>query len=333
MEFAGKIINHNQVGGIESFIIDNGIGRGSRAAWVNTGSGLRFKVAIDRGLDIVDAFYGNHSLAFLTHQGLGAARPDSDRDIEWLTNFPGGLVTTCGLSHVGGPEGGRGVHGKYSNLAAELESIIQPDIYDARPVMSITGMVRESSLFGPNLELKRTISCELGRPVIKISDKVVNRGNTAVPLMLLYHCNFGWPLVDEGTRIVYDCQATSRGKEQDDAIFNGGGDYKICRAPIEEHDGFGEACGFVEPKGDAAGNCSAGVFNDRLGLGVTLKFNKNQLPCLTNWQHWGKGEYVTGIEPGTNFPIGQNAAKTQGKLTILEPGHSRDFALEIVVEG
>jgi len=333
MEFAGKIVNHNQVGGIESYVIDNGIGRGCRAAWVNTGSGLRFKVSIDRGLDIVDAFYNNYSLAFLTHQGLGVPRPDSDKDIEWLTNFPGGLVTTCGLSHFGGPESSRGLHGRYSNLAAELESIIQPDIADAAPVMSITGKVRESSLFGPNLELKRTISCVLGKPVIKITDKVSNRGNTAVPLMLLYHCNFGWPLVDKGTRLVYNGKVKSRGSEQDNAIFNDGNDYKLCQGPLEAHDGFGEACGFIDPKADTKGNCTAGLYNEKLGLGVTLKFSKKQLPCLTNWQHWGQGEYVTGIEPGTNYPIGQNAAKAQGKLTILEPGQSRDFGLEIEVKG
>ena len=46
------INNHHQIGGIETSILDNGVGRGNRDAWINTGSGLRFKVNFDRGMDI-----------------------------------------------------------------------------------------------------------------------------------------------------------------------------------------------------------------------------------------------------------------------------------------
>ena len=58
-----KVINVTQVGGIETSVLDNGLGKGTRIAWVNTGSGLRYKVVIDRGLDIAEAFYNQHSLA------------------------------------------------------------------------------------------------------------------------------------------------------------------------------------------------------------------------------------------------------------------------------
>ena len=69
----------------------------------------------------------------------------------------------------------------------------------------------------------------------------------------------------------------------------------------------------------------------KLGLSVMLKFKKGQLPCLTNWQHWGRWEYVCGVEPGTHFPIGQSAAKEQGSLITLQPLESRTFELEIAV--
>jgi len=101
-----KVINPHQVGGIETYICDNGAAKGSRVAWVNTGSGLRFKVAIDRGMDIVDAFYNDCSLSWLSHNGQSAPRPDITEGVVWLNNFSGGLLTTCGLSHVGGPEAG-----------------------------------------------------------------------------------------------------------------------------------------------------------------------------------------------------------------------------------
>ena len=47
-DFAGKISNPAQLGGIETAVLDNGAGRGVRVAWVNTGSPLRFKVVLDR---------------------------------------------------------------------------------------------------------------------------------------------------------------------------------------------------------------------------------------------------------------------------------------------
>src|SRR3546814_13453873 len=101
--------------------------------------------------------------------------------------------------------------------------------------LSITGVMRETRPFGPCLELRRTISGTLGRAVIRVHDRVTNRGNTSVPHMLLYHCNFGWPLVDEGTDIVWkgDWQA----REQGDAnrIFREGNQFRKCPPPLTEH--------------------------------------------------------------------------------------------------
>ena len=77
--------------------------------------------------------------------------------------------------------------------------------------------------------------------------------------------------------------------------------------------------------------CHAGLHNSRLGLAVAMKYKKEQLPWLSNWQHWGPGEYVNGLEPGTNPPIGQGGAREQGTLIHLDPGESRTYDLEIKV--
>ncbi len=77
--------------------------------------------------------------------------------------------------------------------------------------------------------------------------------------------------------------------------------------------------------------CSCGLYNEAIGLAVALRFNKDQLPWLTNWQHWGKGEYVTGLEPGTNPPVGQTKARKEKQLIFLEPGETRVYDLEIEV--
>jgi hypothetical protein len=331
----GKVVNHAQIGGIETSVLDDGLGRGTRIAWVNTGSGLRYKVVIDRGLDIADAFYNQHSLAWHSHAGVTAPRPDANKGLEWLWTFAGGLVTTCGLTHVGGPEtdafGERGLHGRLSNLPAQVECIVQPNLNTGNPEMSITALVKESRVFGPNLELRRTISGTLGEPTIRIHDVVTNVGNSRTPHMLLYHCNCGWPLVDKGTKIVWKGRCVSRGLDMDNAIFNEAHDFRICQGPLERHRGTGEACGFIDAAPDQDGMCTIGLCNEKLGLALAMRYKKRQLPSLANWQHWGPGEYVTGLEPGTNPPIGQSKAREQKKLLHLDPGQSRTYDLEIRV--
>jgi len=330
-----KISHHAQVGGIETSVLDNGVGRGSRIAWFNTGSGLRFKVLIDRGLDIAEAFYNEHSLAWLSNRGFMPAQPLADRGLDWLTTWGGGLLTTCGLTHVGGPEsdesGERGLHGPFSNIPAEIESIIQPNLLTGNRMMSITASIRQARVFGPDMVLHRTISAELGSPVIHIRDVVTNAGNSPAPHMFLYHFNFGWPLVNEGTKIFWKGNWSPRHEDGKNRIFNQYTDFKTCPPPMDAHKGSGEDVGVIDIEADELGLCSCGLYNERLELAVQLQFAKHQLPWLTNWQHWGKYEYVTGLEPGTHPPIGQQAARKDNRLIMLEPGETRQYDVQLNV--
>lgn len=104
--------NALQLGGIRTGSLDNGV----RVAWVDTGSGLRFLVALDRGGDIVDAKFNQFNLAYHTPNGIKPPNPACDREFEWLRGWPGGLVTTCGPETIGGPReqigGTSGLHGR-----------------------------------------------------------------------------------------------------------------------------------------------------------------------------------------------------------------------------
>jgi galactose mutarotase-like enzyme len=330
-----KVGNISQLGGIETSVIDNGPAKGVRVAWFNTGNGFRYKVAIDRAMDIVEACYNQNNLVWISQGGLTAPNPAVNQAVDWLYSFFGGLLTTCGLSHVGGPEedefGQRGIHGRISNIPATVESIIQPNPAAGKLEMSITGTMKESKVFGPSLQLKRSISSTLGRATIKIHDEVTNIGNMSAPHMILYHCNFGFPLVDEDVDILYKGDCKSSGGDQDNAIFNEKHDYKKCQRPLDIHRGVGGACGFIDVEPDNNGLCTVGLANNKLGIALVMKYKKQQLPCLTNWQHWGTGEYVCALEPGTNFPIGQNNARKQNKLIMLEPGEKRRYDMEFIV--
>jgi hypothetical protein len=329
-----KIGHHSQLGGIETSVLDNGLGKGTRIAWFNTGSGFRFKVVLDRGMDIADAFHGAHSLAWISHSGIVAPQPFSNQGIDWLRTFSGGLLTTCGLSHMGPPEadqyGSRGLHGNFSNTAAEIISIIQPDPISGNMEMSITGLINETTVFGPSLQLKRTISAKLGESKLWVRDELANRGNTAAPHMLLYHINCGYPLIDEGTEIIWNGSWEEMGNKPD-GIFKKGKSFKKCPEPLDAHAGFGEDVAFIKPDTTNGHEVTCGFVNPKLKLGLQVDFDAKQLPWLINWQHWGKGEYVTAIEPATNPPIGQAKARAEGTLIQLAPGESRQYDLCINV--
>ena len=332
-DWAEKISNPLQVGGIETAVLDNGAGRGTRIAWVNTGAGLRYKVVIDRGLDIADAQYNADSLAWISHLGVIAPAARPYRGIEWLQGFGGGLLTTCGLDHVGGPEsdatGERGLHSQYSGIPATIESIIQPDPAAGLLDMQITGVIKQSQPLGAQLTLRRTIAGRLGEAVIRIDDEVINTGNIPAPHMLLYHMNLGWPLVDEGVDICWQGAWTSREGDDKARIFREGLPFKKGKPPLQDHVGSGEEAAFVDIAADSDGLCHCGIHNRRLGMALVIEFKKSELPWMTNWQHWGPGEYVVGIEPGTHPPIGQSRARQNGSLIMLQPNERRHYGITV----
>ncbi len=335
LPWTDKISNISQLGGIETSLLENGLGKGTHIAWVNTGSGLRFKVVLDRSMDIAEAFFNQHSLAWISHLGVTPANVYVDSGANWLNGFTGGLLTTCGLTHVGGPEsdeyGARMLHDRISFIPATIEAIHQPDLMRGDLTMSITGRMLQSTVLGHHLELKRTISSKLGASEIHINDEVTNLGNVPSPHMFLYHFNFGWPLIDEGSKIGWSGTWRSRGEEGDNFIFHSANDFKTCRAPMPEHNAVGESCAFIDVAADASGICECFVSNPSIPLKVKLIFKKEQLPWLTNWQHWGRNEYVTALEPGTHPPVGQSAARKNQTLLFIQPGETRFYYIVITV--
>ena len=68
--------------------------------------------------------------------------------------------------------------------------------------MWVRGRMRETVVFGENLSLTRRISTSLGSSKLLIRDVVVNEGFQKTPHMMLYHCNFGFPLLAEGSELI-----------------------------------------------------------------------------------------------------------------------------------
>ena len=53
--------------------------------------------------------------------------------------------------------------------------------------------------------------------------------------------------------------------------------------------------------------------------GVVLRFRNDQLPAFTLWKNTGglRDGYVTGLEPGTNYPNARPFEKAQNRVVTL----------------
>ncbi len=324
------VINAAQLGGIETSTLDNGPGNGVRIAWVNTGAGLRYKVVIDRGLDIADAEFLGQSLTWHSLTGTTVPSQAYNRRMHWLRGFYGGLLVSCGPLNTGGPfeEDGEeyGLHGTHSNSRATVEFITNPDLARGKYEMNITGIVRTARVFGPNVELRRTLSSTLGEPAIRVYDQFINRGNESVPFCWLLHINFGYPLLEpDASTYCYKGAITPRPDSVD--WFTKRDDYKAAPPPQESHRGTGEAFTYIDPDGDADGRVVAGVVNRKREIGLRIEYNKNAYPRLGNWQHWGPGgSYMGALEPMTAGVQGRPTDQANGWLQYLEPGETRELS-------
>ncbi len=315
----------SQLAGVRLVELADGRVRGMRAAEIDTGSGLRFLVLLDRALDVGAADHAGRPLAWV-HPALATPALAEPSGIGWLRTFGGGLVTTCGLTHFGppDPEGeGHGLHGRASHLPAERVRVFQEWRGDEY-VLALEGETRQARLFGENLRLERRISTRLGADSLSIEDRLTNEGFRSSPVAVLYHCNFGYPVVSPRSELLICDRAVT---PRDDAARPGLADHRRFGPPER---GYAEQVFFHEPKAAADGLAAAAIVNRALGFGAFVRWRVAELPALAQWKMLGEGEYVCGLEPSTNqMRPTRQALRDEGLLRELAPGASLDLRLEI----
>ena len=81
----------------------------------------------------------------------------------------------------------------------------------------------------------------------------------------------------------------------------------------------------------ADGSVTVALVNDRLAFGLQWRMPAEEMPLVTQWQHFAAAGYVTGVEPGNCSPLGRAWNRKHGSLEYLQPGAAREFHLEITV--
>ncbi|NMC19254.1 MAG: aldose 1-epimerase family protein [Thermogutta sp.] len=245
----------------------------------------------------------------------------------WLDGFDE-LLVRCGLQSNGGPEFKEDgtlrypLHGRIANLPAEH---VQIAVDAESGEVGVIGRVRETRLFFTKLLLTTKISLVPGRPEFTVTDTVTNLAGVPGEMELLYHINFGVPLLEPQSRVVLPIRRMA----PRDAV---------AAAEIDRWDMYGpgipgkpETVYFFELSSHPSGGSSALLHNAAGTQGVGVAFNVRELPCFTLWKNEQPecDGYVTGLEPAVNFPNIPSFEKARGRVVTLEPGQSRSFSVTV----
>lgn len=238
----------------------------------------------------------------------------------WLNGF-NELLVRCGLGFNGPPGNDDGtdvtLHGRIGNLPAHRVFLT---IDTTGPgSLTLTGVVDETTMFGPCYRLTSTIRMEAGSDRVDFRDEVENIGGTTALLSLLYHINIGQPFLDAGAKNIVACREMA---PRDPRAAEGIATHDLYEGPTP---GFAEqAYYYREPATNSDGWSTALLHNAQQTAGFAVHYNARQLPYFVVWkntQSLAEG-YVTGLEPAVNFPNFRGFERQQNRLPTLAPGET-----------
>lgn len=323
-----KTGNLAQLMGVQKYRVQGGMADNTSVIRVRNGLGLDFTITPDRGLDIFEVYFKGIPLAWISKNGLVGNQHFDPTGLGWLRSFPGGMLNTCGLRNVGPPveDAGEafGLHGRMSNTPAERVNVAEA-WQDDKYQITVSGQVREASTFAENLLLERSIEVNNQDNEIVISDTITNQAYRPEQVMLLYHLNWGFPLLSLETQLELDTIGTKmRDPHQNNEIDQ----WHRFSEPIP---GYQEVVYFHDLKPDDQGRVGYTLKNEALGIQVAVSWQKEQLPYLTQWKMMGESEYVVGLEPGNCYPMGRIEERKNNRSVLLQPGQQINTQLNIEI--
>ncbi|MCA9196434.1 MAG: aldose 1-epimerase family protein [Planctomycetales bacterium] len=329
--------------------------------WKNLGSAgasmefRRLQGGLSDGVDVLEIDNGAFRFAVLPTRGMGIWKAWSEgMELGWQSPVPGPvhpkyvpltepsglgwldgfdeLLCRCGLVNNGAPEFGENgqlvypLHGQIANRPAR-----KLDVHIDGNEISVVGVVEEIRFHFAKLRLTTTVKTRFGESGIRIHDEIENLSASDAEVQMLYHINFGAPFLNAGSELRLPYKKLV---PRNDWSAEGIGHWSTYTEPTA---GMAERVYFFEPLGDVTGNSLAMLKNAKGDRGAVVRFNTKQLPCFSQWKNETSlaDGYVTGLEPGTNFPNPRSFEGQHGRFAKLGPASmvAMDLAIETVDQG
>lgn len=314
-ELLKRVGNIDQLAGIREVQLLRGRGEGTALAEFYNAAGLRFSVVPDRCSDIFDLSYRGVNISFQSKNGLVSPLDFSSVNGDFSNQWPGGMLVTCGLDNVGEHCGNNPTHGRISHIPAQ--SFGTKTYWDGdRYILRSESETHQASLYGSHLSLRRCIETEANSKVLTICDTITNSEDAEAPYLLLYHCNFGYPLLQATSRVKVSairrrCLSAKEGNpfEMSEPVMGADEELYLYKA--------------------SPAVTTAVLYNEFLELGAYLRFHCENLPNMLQWKLMKTHDYVLAFEP-CNFS-GENREKAMesGSIPVLAPYCSVENRLEL----
>lgn len=192
--------NPLQIKGVEQYVLQNGKGNGMHFLNIRNGLGLEIWISLDRAGDVSRVNFMGDNIGYFAPCGYVAPQYYDNRGTGFLKSFTAGFFTTCGLSAVGSPCIDDGeelpLHGTISHIPSEICAIEETE-----KELIIKLRIRDTVLFGRKLVMNRVYTISYTENVFTVNDTVTNEADTQSPYMIMYHCNMGYPLLNENSLV------------------------------------------------------------------------------------------------------------------------------------
>ncbi len=306
--------NPLQVRGAEQYVLQNGKGDGMHFLYVRNGLGLETWISLDRAGDVSRVSFKGDNMGYFAPCGYVAPQYYDGVGAGFLKSFTAGFFTTCGLTAVGSPCNDDGeelpLHGTISHIPSELCAIEETE-----KGLIVRLKIRDAALFGRKLVMSRVYNISYTENSFTVSDTIKNEADSESPYMLLYHCNMGYPLLSENSIVkIPNDNILARNEHAKEFIDS-------ALQMEKPQAGYEECCYYYDVK-EKDGTAKVGIFNNDIGKGLVMDYDKTNLPCFTEWKMMGKTDYVLGLEPGNCTPEGRDVLRKNGTLKFLEPDES-----------
>jgi hypothetical protein len=293
---------------------------------------MTFSVIPTRGMSLLRAKSGDVTLgwdspvdesvnpAFINLYGRGG--------LGWLDGF-NELLVRCGFEWAGHPGMDNGklltLHGRAGNTPASKVVVVVDD--EAPHRIRVRGRVDDKVFKFVDYEAWTEVSTEPGSDSLRISDTLTNRADYEREFQIIYHGNFGPPLLEEGSEFVAPVkQVTPFNADAAKDLAT----WTTYRGPTKN---FGEQVYNVVPYAMADGTTTVMLHNRAGDKAIALSYDTRALPYFSLWKNTDtlKEGYVTGLEPGTGFAYPRAIERKFGRVPKLAAGASRSFALEYTI--
>jgi len=311
-------------------VLRGGLSDGVDVIRIDNGA-LTFDVLPTRGMGLWKAWLGGDEFGWRS-PSPGPVHPNfvpiaEPSGLGWLDGFDE-LLVRCGLESNGAPdfdEQGRVLYPLHGRIANKPARRLTLSVDEATGELTLTGVVEEVRFHFLKLRLTSSVSTMPGERGLRITDVVENLSESEAESQLLYHVNFGEPLLDAGSRFVAPLKTVvPRNAHAAEGIKS----FDSYAAPEA---GFEEQVYFMQLAGDDDHRSMALLRNAHGTAGASLHFDVRRLPCFTVWKNTtasGDG-YVTGLEPATNFPNPRTHEGKQHRVLRLPPKGRAELTLEL----